>query len=314
MTQLREVGAFHPAGTTARHEPVFLLAPTRSYSTVTVALLAGHPGIYGFPEMLLFVADTVRELVQKTPRPRQPAGFVESQRSGILRAVADLREASQDTLAIVRAEQWLAERSSWSPQQLMNYLLELAHPQIGLEKSPETVLTDEALEACLESYPNARYIHLIRHPADTMRSYIEHVRPWVQRNERAVIVSAASAWYRAHARIMARLAQLPARQWTRIRAEDLLRDPATSLPRLLGWLDLPADGDLIAQMMRTENWRFAGTGPAGTLYGGDPKFLRSPALRPVPEPGAIGFDESWHLLDEMRDRMIALAGELGYDS
>jgi len=38
----------------SRREPIFILAPARSYSTVTVAMLSGHPQIYGFPELLTF--------------------------------------------------------------------------------------------------------------------------------------------------------------------------------------------------------------------------------------------------------------------
>jgi sulfotransferase family protein len=312
MTQLQQADTLRSARATVRHEPVFVLAPARSCSTVTVALLAGHPGIYGFPEMLLFTAGTVGELLQKAPKPMQPPAFVEDQRSGILRAVADLLVGSQEEPAILRAEQWLAGRSSWSPGRLMDHLLELVYPQVGLEKSPETVLTTKALNACMDSYPNARYIHLTRHPVTTMRSTIDHLRPWVNQSEKALVVGAASSWYLGHLRIVRKLAQLPARQWTRIRAEDLLREPAAQLPRLISWLGLPADDALIAQMMHTENWRFAGTGPSGGLLGGDPKFMMSPALRPIPEPGEIAFDESWGLLPEMRDRMIILASALGY--
>jgi hypothetical protein len=311
MTQLRQADRPGQAGPPARREPVFLLAPARSYSTVTVALLAGHPAIYGFPEMLLFSADTVGELIQKTPRPRQPPAFVESQRSGILRAVADLLEGSQEQPAIARAEAWLTARSSWPPYQLMDYLLEQAYPQVGLEKSPETVITNRALDACLDRYPNARYIHLTRHPVTTMRSHIDHLR-CLGRSEKALVVGAASSWYLCHARIVRRLAQLPDRQWTRIRAEDLLREPATHLPRLLSWLELPTDAQLVARMMHTEKWRFAGTGPAGRLFGGDPKFMRSPVLRPIREPGEIAFDESWGMPDGVRDRLTALANALGY--
>ncbi len=46
---------------TPHRRPVFLLAPARSYSTVALALLAGHPGLHGFPELMLFNADTVAE-------------------------------------------------------------------------------------------------------------------------------------------------------------------------------------------------------------------------------------------------------------
>lgn len=314
MTLLQKPKTSWPAATRTRHEPVFLLAPARSYSTVTLALLAGHPGIYGFPEMLLFASSTVGELISWDPKPSQPPAFVADQRSGILRAVADLLEGSQQDAAIGRAEQWLTEHSSWSTPQLMNRLLELTYPKIGLEKSPETVLTVQALNACLDSYPQAQYIHLTRHPIATMRSAIEHMRPWVDRSEKALVAMAASAWYLGHTRSIRALAQLPSHRWTRVRAEDLLRDPAGQLPPLLSRLGLPADDDIVARMMHTERWRFAGTGPSGRLFGGDPAFMRSPELRPIPEPGEVVFDESWDLPAGMRDRMTALAATLGYGS
>jgi hypothetical protein len=291
---------------------VFLLAPARSYSTVTLALLAGHPDIYGFPEMGLFPACTVGDLLAPEPTPRRPASLVEFKRGGILRAVADLREQSQEEPAIRRAEAWLAERSSWPPRQLMDHLLGLAHPRTGLEKSPETVSTAEALDACLASYPHARYLHLTRHPASTMRSIQKHWAWWPGRSEKALVVGAASAWYQGHARIVRTLARLPAWQRARIRAEDLLREPLTRLPPLLDWLGLRCDRDIVSAMTHTENWQFASTGPSGRLFGGDPGFMRSPELRLVPEPGEIDFDESWGLLDEMRERMTALARYLEY--
>lgn len=310
MTQVQmEISS--PVGTSIRHEPVFLLAPARSFSTVTVALLAGHPDIYGFPEMVLFTADTVGQLLEAKPKPGQPVAWPGFQRSGILRAVADLLEASQEEHAIQHAEKWLAERSAWSPPQLMDCLLELAYPQIGLEKSPETVRSAKALDACLDRYPNARYIHLTRHPVTTMRSMLNHWGRYMH-SQKATIVYSASSWYLSHTRIVRRLAQLPPHQSTRVRAEDLLREPDTHLPQLLNWLGLPSDRRIVSQMKHTENWRFANTGPSGKLFGGDPKFLLSPALRPIPEPGEILFTESWGLLDEMRARMTALAMYLGY--
>jgi hypothetical protein len=317
MKQLQRSGRPEPTGTPVRHEPVFVLAPPRSYSTVTVALLAGHPGIYGFPEMLIFSADTVGELIQRVPRHRQVPSFVESQRSGILRAVADVLEGNQEESAIGRAEEWLTDRCWWSSRQLMDDLLERVYPQVGLEKSPETVSTNKALRACLDSYPNARYIHLTRHPVNTMRSYVDHMQPWVGKSEKrrkTLVVLAVSSWYLSHLRIVRTLGQIPAGQWARVRAEDLLREPAIQLPKLLSWLGLPADGDIVGKMMHTENWRFAGTGPSGRLFGGDPKFMLSPVLRPVREPGEIDFDESWGIPDEVRGRLTALANALGYRS
>ena len=59
MTQLQDRAPAAEHIMSPRREPIVLLAPARSYTTVTVALLSGHPDIYGFPEMLLSTADTV---------------------------------------------------------------------------------------------------------------------------------------------------------------------------------------------------------------------------------------------------------------
>ncbi len=313
MTRTAE-GSFSTAASgSMRHEPIFLLAPARSYSTVSLALLAGHPAIYGFPEMLLFTADTVGELLdQRGPWRHWPA-LAEHRLSGIFRAVSELHDGSQESWATGSARQWLAERSTWSPVELMDHLLRIAYPKIGLEKSPDTVASDEALEACFDRYPHSRYIHLTRHPITTMRSAIAYWRS-VSNDRAGLVAFAASSWYSSHLRIVRKLDQLPAGNWLRIKAEDLVGDPATWLPYLLDWLGLPHDVEIVRRMTRTERWRFAGTGPSGGLPGGDSKFMRSPALRPITEPAEMTFDPSWGLLDEMCHRVMALADQLGYRS
>jgi muconolactone delta-isomerase len=290
-------------------EPVFLLAPARSYSTVTLALLSGHPDVYGFPELLIFTATTVGELLSEgTGWAHFPL-----RQSGVWRAVADLHEGSQDDDAVARAQAWLADRAAWPATRLMDHLIGLARPRVSLEKSPDTSDSDEALARCMAAYPRARFLHLVRHPVTNQRSIHEHWRPAGRfRSEKALIASAAAFWCLAHERISEALAPLPPRQWMRVRAEDLLAEPKVWLPRILAWLELDGDPEIVDRMLLTENWRFAGTGRSGSLLGGDPKFLHSPALRPVPAPGPVAFDPSWGLRDEMRDRMTVLARSLGY--
>jgi hypothetical protein len=290
-------------------EPIFLLAPARSYSTVAVALLAGHPDVYGFPEMLVFTAATVGELIgERAEWARFPL-----RQSGLWRAVADLREGSQDDDAVARARAWLADHAEWSTKRLMDHLIDLARPRVSLEKSPDTSSDDAMLARCMAAYPRARFLHLVRHPVTTQRSLHEHWRPAGRfRSEKALIAEAAAFWYRSHQRIIEALAPLPAEQWMRVRAEDLLTEPRVWLPRILAWLRLDSDPQIVERMLLTENWRFAGTGRSDDLLGGDPKFLRSPALRPIPAPGPVVFDPSWGLHDDMRDRMTTLAHALGY--
>ncbi|GAA2109921.1 sulfotransferase family protein [Actinomadura alba] len=289
-------------------EPVFLLAPSRSYSTVTLALLSGHPDVYGFPELLIFTADTVGELLGEKAGWARPL-----RKSGVWRAVADLHEGSQDDDAVARAQAWLADRPEWPTTRLMDHLIGLARPRISLEKSPDTSSADATLARCMAAYPRARFLHLVRHPVTTQRSIHDHWRPAGRfRSEKALVAEAAAFWYLSHQRIIKALAPLPSQQWMRVRAEDLLTEPRVWLPRILAWLELDSNPEIIDRMLLTENWRFAGTGGSGRLLGGDPKFLRAPALRPIPAPGPVVFDPSWGLGDEMCERMTVLARSLGY--
>jgi hypothetical protein len=289
--------------------PVFLLAPARSYSTVSLALLSGHPDVFGFPEMLMFSEETVGEVLEsRIRRPGMPEFGAQMRLNGVCRAIAEIHEGGQSEGAVARAGAWLRARGDWTTVRLMKYLLDAIDPLIGLETT-----TEEALRRCTTGFPDARFIHLTRHPVTTQRSMREHWRFRYQ-NRRNEFWSAAcaSAWYLHHRYIMRELSTLPAEQWIRVRAEDLLREPEKSVPPIYDWLGLDYDDEIIANLAHTERWRFAGTGESGKLRGGDPKFMLDPRLRPVAEPGPVEFPAEWNLLEEMCHRMTELAAELGY--
>lgn len=306
----------------ASNEPVFILSPPRSYSTVTVAMLAGHPGLYGFPELLAFSSRTIGDIItgQIAPERTEPdralrldPRYHSTRLTGPVRAIAELHDGSQHPEAILRATQWLKGRSRWSTTRLVDYLFRRVRPRIALEKSPDTVTNDESLAYCMKSYPRARYIHLTRHPVTTQRSMqAQFAAIFPDSTIRSRVARAASLWYLSHMRIARALSELPAERWLRIRGEDLMRQPEVWLPVILEWLGLPTDNGTIARMLRTEEWCFAGTGASGRLFGGDHKFMIEPALRPIEDPGPVSFDPSWQLLDEMSVRMSRLARYLGY--
>lgn len=303
-------------------QPVFILAPPRSYSTVTVAFLAGHPEIYGFPELLIFSAATVGDILAGRRRytiargkpPSRSARDLAVRLTGPLRTIAELHEHSQQPAAIERAKKWVQDRAEWPTERLFDYLIEQVHPRVALEKSPDTVMTDENLQHCLEVYPRARYVHLTRHPVATQRSIQENLGRLIpESNVRWRIVSAASLWYLGHLRIARALSALPGDRWFRLRAEDLLRDPSVWARRILNWLGLECSDDILNRMMHTEQWQYAGTGQSGVLFGGDHKFMLAPQLRAIPELTPVRFDRASGLLDEMCARMTALANYLGYE-
>ena len=298
-----------------RCELLFILTPPRSYSTVTTAVLAGHPRIYGLPETRLFSAATVGELLhERKAHSHLPPMMFDLRLSGLLRAVADLREGDQGSAAIGRAHDWLAERASWPTVALMEHLRELVPCQIGLEKSPDTVSDDDQIARCVRSWhpPGARYLHLARHPVTAQQSILRRLRYYLRGNDSVLVAMAASIWYDGHLRIMRALALCPPGAWMRVRSEDLLREPYVWLPRILEWLGVEFDRPTIGRMLCTEQWRFAHTGDSGQLLGGDPDFMLSPALHAVPDPGPVSFEPSAALPADVCARMTQLAAELGY--
>jgi hypothetical protein len=294
------------------HAPVFILATARSYSTVSIAMLAQHPDLFGFPELGLFRTPEVGGmLTEHKGQTRLQAQLFRNHLTGVLRAVAHLHEGAQTADAIDRAERWLAERSDWPTVRLMDHLLDIVTPRTGIEKSPDSTNTDKALDACVNAYPNARFLHLTRHPVTTQRSMFEQARIW-DGDGLGKIDRAAFAWFLSHSRIAKKLAPMPARKWLRVRAEDLLRNPDITLRRVCEWLELPCDDGIVARMRHPEDWCFAGNGPDGNLLGGDYKFMTDPALRQVPEPGPVVFDPAWGMHPELVGQMTRLARFLGY--
>jgi Sulfotransferase family len=294
---------------------LFILTPPRSYSTITTAILAGHPRIYGLPETRLFNAATVGELLDEANgRSPLPPIVFDLRLSGLLRTVAELREGDQGSAAIERARQWLDERADWPTVALMEHLRELVPAGIGLEKSPDTVSADDRIARCVRSWlpPDARYLHLTRHPVTSQRSMYRRWRRTLRGDDGPLIAKAASVWYDGHLRVMRALDGLPPEAWMRVRSEDLLREPYVWLPRILSWLGVDHGRPVIDRMLRTEQWRFANTGQDGKLFGGDPDFMVSPALRDIPDPGPVSFEPSAALPAGMCARMTKLAGELGY--
>lgn len=294
----QEVRQAHP-------EPLFVLCPGRSYSTVTVALLAGHPDTYGFPELLLFMSETVGELQSRLDW---------RQLTGLYRTISELHEHSQSDGAIERAREWTRRAADWTTPRLMDYLLGTVAPRVGIENSPPTVTTEGPLALCLAAYPRARFLHLTRHPIDSIRSMsrdwkaLWHPVP----SDRYLLAVSATSWYSSHQRIAKTLSELPADRWLRIRAEDLLREPHTWIPKVLHWLQLPCTTEIIETMLRTERWVFSGTGPSGNLAGGSTKYLENPTLHVIPKPGAETYDTFLELPAQERQRILRLASYLGY--
>jgi hypothetical protein len=303
-----------PVRDAGRFSPIFILAPARSYSSVVATMIGQHPQCASLPELKLFAYATIGELEASLPRFWSDRGITHRS-PGLVRAVAQLKFGDQSPEALLSARMWLQERSDWSGVDVLDVLLEKLEPRAGVEKSPENVATDEGLSRLASSYPNARYLHLTRHPVTTQRSLEEHLKRTVP----GYILpdqpmSGIAAWVEIHCRILNFASTLPRHRYMRVRAEDVLNRSRSQLSSIAAWMGTRIDEDAIEAMMHPENSPFASIGPAasGTIGGHDPSFLRDPIPHPVPIVRTLKPPEGWVENSWLWQVTVEIAAKLGY--
>ena len=267
-----------------------MLSPPRSFSSVVSTVIGEHPDLYGFPELHVFVEDTIGQLIEyEIKSKRRYCGP-----HGLLRAIAQLHEGTQSTESISRAIVWLHDRRDWPTKDMMDYLLEQVSPQIGVEKSPVNSRSIRHLKRIYKQYPNSFFLHLVRHPVSGAKSREEFNQDLILRSMHyrgTKLIYHTLEWYEMHRNIMEFTSKLPIGQTMRIRGEDLLSDPDQYLPQIAEWVGIRTDTAAIEAMKHPENSPYACVGPAPARGGNDLKFMLSPKLRvgKVKEPSLEAF-------------------------
>ena len=298
----------------ARFAPVFVLAPARSCGSVISAMIGQHPQLAGLPELKLFAYPSVGELEASLPRFWIERG-VTHRSPGLVRAVAEFVFGGQTLESVVAARTWLQRRSAWSGAEVLDDLMERILPRRPVEKSPENVETDAALERLAGAYPRACYLHLTRHPITTQRSIRDHLnRILPNAGCKGQPMAGIAAWYVAHQRIMRFAGTLVNGRYLRVRAEYVLNDPRTHLAAIARWLGLGDDAPTIDAMTHPEASPFARPGPdgSGVSGGNDPAFLQDPVPRRVHLPATLDAPPGWSELPSVWRSVVDLATQLGY--
>ena len=295
-----------------RFPPIFVLATARSYSSVVTTMIGQHPELVGLPELKLFCYETVRELETSLP-PFWIERGIKHRSPGLVRAIAQFEFDGQKCDSLALAQAWLRDRWHWSGAQVFDVLLERLRPRVAVEKSPENLETDGALNRLTSAYPRARYLHLTRHPVATQRSLQEHWNRIVPGYSLpGQPMSGIASWVEVHCRILRLAATLPGNRYLRVRAEDVLNNTRAQLRAIAAWLGIRADENAIEAMTHPEASPFASFGLEGSgITGGhDPKFLRDPTPRPVdvlhtldPPPGWVEHSSLWQIAVEVANRL-----------
>ena len=260
-------------------------------------MLGQHPRMYALPETNLFTADDLEGWWQRSTQ----VDF--RMTDGLRRAVAQIFFGSQTEETIARAAGWLWRRSSCSTAYVLEVLMEELAPRTVIEKSPSTVHSEVWLRRTLETFPGARFLHLVRHPRGYCESVIKQLKKWDgnRRQPPSWLTNLASyqkspargrrfdtsrldpqkSWYSLNMMIARFLTSVPGKQKLRIRGEDVLMSPDIVLPQICDWLGIGADQKAVEAMKHPECSPYAFVGPPNAPMGNDHLFLEDPYLRPA---------------------------------
>jgi hypothetical protein len=277
---------------------LIILGPPRSFTTVVSAMLGQHPQLYGLPEVHLLGAETMAEWWE------QCAHATFNMDHGLVRVIAQLYFDEQTESSVRRAAGWLWRRTHFTTGLMMEELANQVRPRILVDKSPSLVYRLDSLRRAYEMFPQARFLHLVRHPrghGESVIKYLEGRRklgpvprshwllhlasfPSTAGTDRdggdVSEVDPQRGWLALHTNISTFLESVPETHKLRMRGEDVLTDRDRGLAQIAEWLGLRTDSDAIEEMKHPECSPYARFGPPGATFGNDRSFLRNPALRP----------------------------------
>ena len=280
-------------------------------------MLGQHPALYGFPEVNLFVSETLGDLWERMGGARQ------IQLHGLLRLVAHLYAGEQTMASLEMAKRWVACRFDETTLAVYKELTAKIAPLGPVDKSPIYADSPAYLAHIAKAFPRARYLHLLRHPRSQGMSMMKIANGAMVLFSRSLdhdvqppLLDPQFAWLRVQQNILDFLQSIPPARWRRIRGEDLLASPAEELRKLGEWLGLSQDEDAIERMLHPEDSPFACLGPCGAHLGNDINFLRSPVLRPHPlKPQTLRGPLPWRPDGGgFKTEVVELALTLGYES
>jgi hypothetical protein len=267
--------------------PLFILAPPRSFTSLTCAMLGCHPQMFGLAEINLFAAETMAEM-QELYRARS------RRQAGLLRSLAYLAFSEQTEETVEAARQWLLDNSDLTTAEVFRTIQAWLPDRILIDKSTFHVFRPGAMERMARHFPDAYYLHLTRHPGDTVKSIMQ-LRDKLQQSIRdgamawepgqgvgrdGVRADAPdNLWLKPHLAILEFLQSVSEDRQMRLRGEDNLSEPRKYLRQIAEWLGVRTDDEAVEAMMHPENSPFACYGPPNAKYGNDPNFLESPQLR-----------------------------------
>lgn len=251
--------------------PVYLLAAPFSGASVLAGMLGQHPKLYAVPQLNLFLADTVGELLDVFAMGQ--GGHAH----GLLRALAELDFGGQTDEGIAEAQLWLEARRDLSTDAVLQHLVERAAPRRLIVPDAESPLRPMDLQRLHAAKPRIEIIHLLRHPWSQgvllnawAREKLFVPQDFKDHAQQPGVLDPQIVWLRAEHNLTRLMQARP--PLLQLRGEMLDEDFEAATQALCKALAVEAAPEALATH---EQWVFAGHGPRSAPYGLEPEALES---------------------------------------
>ncbi len=279
---------------------IFILSPHRSGSTLLRVILGGNPQLFAPPELELLTFNTLGE------RKAAFSGRYSFWMEGTIRTIMQIRGCSAEEAIALMEE---LEAKNLPTKQFYQLIQQWLGDQILVDKTPSYSIDLETLKRAERNFQNPLYIHLVRHPYATMRSYeearVEQTFPYqhpFNRRELAELV-----WLISHQNILEFLQQVPQERQYQVKFEDIVSQPQTSVEGLCQFLGVEFHPDML-QPYKEKKQRMTDGIYAQSRMVGDVKFHEHQGIN-------ANTADSWkqyYSTDFLSDVAWRVAESLGY--
>jgi amino acid adenylation domain-containing protein/FkbH-like protein/non-ribosomal peptide synthase protein (TIGR01720 family)/FkbM family methyltransferase len=279
---------------------IFILSPHRSGSTLLRVILGGNPQLFAPPELELLTFNTLGE------RKAAFSGRYSFWMEGTIRTIMQIRGCSAEE-AIALMEELSAK--NLTTKEFYQLIQQSLGDKILVDKTPSYSIDLETLKRAEINFQNPLYIHLVRHPYATMRSYeearVEQTFPYqhpFNRRELAELV-----WLLSHQNILEFLQQVPPERQYQVKFEDIVSQPQTSVEGLCQFLGIEFHPEML-QPYKEKKQRMTDGIYAQSRMVGDVKFHEHQGIN-------ASTADSWkqyYSSDFLGDATWHLAESLGY--
>jgi acyl-CoA synthetase (AMP-forming)/AMP-acid ligase II/NAD(P)-dependent dehydrogenase (short-subunit alcohol dehydrogenase family) len=288
---------------------IFVFAPPRSGTTLLRVILGGHPQLFAPPELYLLSFDTMAA---------RAATFSNQQRfwrEGSVRALMQINGLSTEEADLMLRE---FEEQQLSTKEFYRLLQQWLGDRILVDKTPTYSLDLEVLRRAESDFEDPLYIHLVRHPYGTIRSFDESsldqllyaYMPSLHTGEQdfSRLQLAELTWLLCHQNILDALRRVSAERQIRVRFEDLVREPRHTVENICQFLGLPLHPEMLQPYKEKQQRMTDGVHSVSRMLG-DFKFHQHQVIN-------ADVADTWrqhYTADFLGDETWRVAESLGYE-